>query len=40
MKNNMKYFALIAIGYVFLVFTANLNAQEDIIQIIIRISGN
>jgi hypothetical protein len=26
----MKYFALIAIGYVFIVFTANLGAQEDI----------
>ncbi|MFL2698428.1 MAG: zinc-dependent metalloprotease [Gammaproteobacteria bacterium] len=26
----MKYFALIAIGYVFMVFTANLSAQEDI----------
>jgi hypothetical protein len=26
----MKYFALIAIGYVFIVFTANLSAQEDI----------
>ena len=30
MNNNMKYFALIAIGYVFIVFTANLGAQEDI----------
>ena len=30
MNNNMKYFALIAIGYVFIVFTANLSAEEDI----------
>ena len=30
MNNNMKYFALIAIGYVFIVFTANLSAKEDI----------
>ena len=30
MNNNIKYFALIAIGYVFIVFTANLSAEEDI----------
>jgi hypothetical protein len=30
MNNNIKYFALIAIGYVFIVFAANLSAQEDI----------
>ena len=30
MKKNIKYFALIAIGYVFIVLTANLNAQENI----------
>jgi hypothetical protein len=30
MKNNIKYFALIVIGYLFIVFTANLSAQEDI----------
>jgi hypothetical protein len=30
MKKNIKYFALIAIGYVFIVLTANLSAQENI----------